>query len=123
MGTLLQSPSARVDSAKPAGREPEPASRPERLLEKSALPLAVLVTLIAFLRYCAYSSRRLWFDEIYSSIVALQPNWSDVWNAFRLGVDLQPPLFYYTTRISWMLLGRNELALRMPEILGVLLFS
>jgi Dolichyl-phosphate-mannose-protein mannosyltransferase len=55
--------------------------------------------------------------------VALQPALRDVWNAYAAAVDFQPPLFVYVTRFSWLLPGRNELALRMPQILGVILFS
>jgi len=92
-------------------------------VEKFAIPVAMLVSLIAFVRYAAYASRRLWFDEVYTATVALQPEWIDVWNAFRTAVDFQPPLFSYTTRISWMLFGHNELALRMPQLLGVIVFA
>jgi hypothetical protein len=130
MGAVLQSQSPRqpAESEKDLApwetspnHPPTPASH--TLVERSAIPIAVLVSLIAFYRYAAYGSRRLWFDEIYTFTVALQPKWVDVWNAFRRAVDLQPPLFSFLTRISWMLFGRNELALRMPEILGTILFS
>jgi hypothetical protein len=92
-------------------------------VERLATPVAIGFSLVAFIRFAISSSRRLWFDEIYTAAVALQPTWIDVWKAYMAPVDLQSPLFYGLSRISWQLLGRNELALRMPEILGVLVFG
>ena len=89
-------------------------------VEKFAIPVAMLVSLIAFVRYAAYASRRLWFDEVYTATVALQPEWIDVWNAFRTAVDFQPPLFSYTTRISWMLFATHT-TLSVPALTGTIL--
>jgi hypothetical protein len=93
------------------------------LLEKGAIPIGICVSLVALLRFLTYSSRRLWFDEIYTAIIASQPGWAGVWKAYCGGLDMQPPLFFAATRISTLLLGPSELALRFPETLGVLLFS
>jgi hypothetical protein len=132
MGTFLQStppelttPELATDTALSAGQSDGPGAAPMfyALIEKAAIPIAVLISLTAFFRYAAYGTRHLWFDEVYTSTVALQPKWIDIWNAFRAAVDVQAPLFYFVTRISWMLLGRNELALRLPEIVGTILFS
>lgn len=95
----------------------------DSVVERLGLPIGCCVSLIFFLRFAAYGTRRLWYDEISTTMVALQPSWLGVWQAFAAGVDAQPPLFAYITRISWLLLGRNELALRIPEILGIILFS
>jgi hypothetical protein len=109
------------------GRVPENISQAAQgfhtLVEKCAIPLAACITLITLLRSIALSSRRLWFDEIYTSTVALQPTLRGVWEAYAAAVDFQPLLFSYVTRLSCLLLGRNEVALRMPQILGVLVFS
>jgi hypothetical protein len=93
------------------------------LVEKLAIPLGVCVSLVAFFRFVIYASRHLWFDEIHTLVYAQQPTWADVWRAYGDKVDLQQPLFIIVSRVSWMLLGRNELALRFPAILGMLLFS
>jgi hypothetical protein len=120
MGAAFQSPPAEFV---PVSKGTGVAQRVYAITEKAAIPLGAAISLVSFVRYAAYGSRRLWFDEIYSSTVALQPRWIDVWKAFAAAVDLQSPLFYALTRISWTLFGRDELALRIPEILGTLLFS
>jgi hypothetical protein len=93
------------------------------LLQKGAIPLGLCVSLVALLRFVTYSSRRLWYDEIYTAIISLQPTWMDVWKSYCGGLDMQPPLFFGATRVSALLLGNNELALRFPEMLGVIIFS
>jgi hypothetical protein len=123
MGTALQSQTQRTQSERPPAAGTDAFQRYDSLTERFAIPIGVFISLVAFLRYSAYGTRRLWYDEISTIAVALQPSWVDVWNAFAAGVDAQPPFFSYVTRISWLLLGRNELALRIPEILGILLFS
>jgi hypothetical protein len=92
-------------------------------MEKAAIALGIGISLVAFVRYLTYSSRRLWYDEIYTAIIALQPSWRDMWKAWAGGLDMQPPIFFAATRVSAQLLGPHELALRLPEILGMLLFS
>lgn len=99
------------------------ASRLFSRIDRLAIPIAIGFSVIAFLRFAIASSRRLWFDEIYTSMVVYQPTWADFWKAYYAPADVQSPLFYWVSRISWLALGRNELALRMPEILGVLVFS
>ncbi len=94
-----------------------------KLFEKCAIPMGVCVSFIFFLRSLTYSSRHLWFDEIYTAIITCQPTWTDVWKAWSGGLDMQPPIFFFLTRLSTLLLGPHEYALRLPEILGVILFS
>lgn len=93
------------------------------LLEKAAIPIGACVSIVAFVRYLTYGSRHLWFDEIFTAIVSLQPTWTGVWKAWYSGIDLQPPLFFLVTRVFAMWLGSSEVALRVPEMLGVILFS
>ncbi len=100
-----------------------PSSAFYSLLERGAIPIGVCITVVAFLRYLTFSSRRLWYDEIYTAIIALQPTWTNMWKAWSGGLDMQPPIFFCLTRISALLLGPHEVALRLPETLGVLLFS
>jgi hypothetical protein len=92
------------------------------LLEKLAFPAGACITIVAALRYVALSSRRLWFDEIYTHTITLLPTLGDVWRALCAGFDFQSLLFYWVTRLSWAL-GHSELAMRMPQIVGVLVFS
>ncbi|HEY3836619.1 MAG TPA: glycosyltransferase family 39 protein [Bryobacteraceae bacterium] len=84
--------------------------------------MAIAFLLVALAAFAVPGSRRFWFDEIYTAAVALQPTWQEAWKAYTSAVDLQSPLFYVTTRISWELFGRTELAARLPEILGMLIF-
>src|ERR1051325_11748797 len=93
MATSLLTPAQATRYSESTSEEMPCARSIYVVLEKSAIPLAVLVSIVAFFRYSAYSSRRLWFDEIYTATVALQPKLIDVWNAFSAGVDMQPPLF------------------------------
>jgi hypothetical protein len=122
METLLQIPPQLAPEEVSSGGDTA-SSRFYSLLEGCAIPIGACVSLVAFLRFLTFSSRRLWFDEIYTAIITLQPTWADVWKAYSGGLDMQPPLFFGVTRVSTLLLGGNELALRFPEILGVLIFS
>ena len=123
MRTSLHSQPPEIETRRPSASDRRFSRLKESVGERLGLLIGACVSLILFLRFAAYGTRRLWYDEVSTAIVALQPSWIDVWKAFAAGVDAQPPLFSYITRISWLLLGRNELALRIPEILGIILFS
>lgn len=63
------------------------------LLEKLALPLGACVTVVAYFRYVAFASRRLWFDEIYTHTITVRPTLRDVWGALCRGPGLSTPPF------------------------------
>jgi mannosyltransferase len=65
----------------------------------------------------------LWNDELYTWYVAQLPTMGDVWDTLETGVEQIPPLYYVATRASLALFGDNQVALRVPSLLGFLLAS
>jgi hypothetical protein len=63
----------------------------------------------------------LWNDELYTWYFARLPTFGDVWRELSTGVEQLPPFYYMTERTSLWLLGDNDLALRLPSMLGMLL--
>ncbi|MGD1069421.1 MAG: glycosyltransferase family 39 protein [Bryobacteraceae bacterium] len=61
-----------------------------------------------------------WFDEITTYYLARMDSVSIAWRAIRNGGDLQPPLMVVLAHFSQRLLGPNEIATRLPAILGVM---
>ncbi len=88
-----------------------------------AVGLAGLVTagaaLGAFLLWLA-SRAQLGNDELFTLYFAGLPTLGDVWRELGTGVEQTPPLFYIVTRASLAVLGDGPVALRLPEIVGVL---
>ena len=64
---------------------------------------------------------QLWNDELYTWYIAQLPTWGDVWDTLETGVEQLPPFFYAVERTSLFLFGDNQLALRLPSLLGFLL--
>ncbi|MEO6924795.1 MAG: glycosyltransferase family 39 protein, partial [Bryocella sp.] len=62
----------------------------------------------------------LWHDELFTYYISQSPSLSvllrDTWT-----VDLNPPLSYVLTKISFLLFGVNTLSTRLPEMAGFLL--
>jgi 4-amino-4-deoxy-L-arabinose transferase-like glycosyltransferase len=63
----------------------------------------------------------LWNDELYTWYVAQQPTLGDVWDALETGVEQIPPFYYVVTRVSLAVFGDNQVALRIPSLVGFLL--
>ena len=63
----------------------------------------------------------LWNDELYTWYVAQLPTMGDVWDALETGVEQIPPFYYVVTRASLAVFGDNQLALRIPSLVGFLL--
>lgn len=57
-------------------------------------------------------------DELFTLNIARLPGMNDVWSALHTGAEQLPPFFYIVTRASLSLLGENNLALRLPAIVG-----
>jgi hypothetical protein len=63
-----------------------------------------------------------WYDEIFTVVLCrLSPG--PLWKALVRGADQNPPLFYLITQASEHAFGTNEVGVRIPEILGFLVFS
>ncbi len=62
----------------------------------------------------------LWHDELFTYAIAQLPTLHDVLLATR-AIDLNPPLSYFLTRVSFHLFGVGTLQCRLPEMAGMLL--
>jgi hypothetical protein len=86
---------------------------------KLYITLLCFLLLYVFLRsMAAATTSGLWFDEIITSCVAAQPSMKAVWGALSTGVDGQPPGFYVVERAAAALVGKKEIAMRLPSILA-----
>jgi 4-amino-4-deoxy-L-arabinose transferase-like glycosyltransferase len=63
---------------------------------------------------------QLWNDELYTWYIARLPTWGDVWDTLETGVEQLPPFYYAIVRAALFLFGDNQLALRVPSLLGFL---
>ena len=61
-----------------------------------------------------------WFDEIVTYYLARMDSVAIAWRAIRDGADLQPPLMVALAHFSQRWLGPNEIATRLPAVLGVM---
>ena len=64
---------------------------------------------------------QLWNDELYTWYFAQLPTMGDVWDELSTGVEQLPPAYYVVTRASLAVFGDNEIALRIPSLVGFLL--
>jgi len=79
----------------------------------------LLLLLLSYLFLTAARALRpFWYDELSTFYVAKLPSISAAWAAVRDGADLNPPLLYAAVHISQKLFGANELATRVPSIIG-----
>jgi hypothetical protein len=84
----------------------------------SAIVLIVLIYMPAALE--ASRNHPLWHDELFTYWIAQAPSLADMGRDLRT-LDLNPPLVYLVTRLSFRLLGVSTLATRLPEMLGFLI--
>ena len=90
----------------------------------SRRPLAFAAGLVALYLLAAGSlavRAPLWNDELYTWYFAQLPTMADVWDKLGTGVEQIPPLYYVVVRTSLALFGDDQLALRVPSLLGFLL--
>lgn len=93
-------------------------------LEKSKLLLIAGFTALYIVCTSVLAARRvMWNDELYTYYIARLPTMADVWAALMAGGEQLPPFFYVVTRASIALFGINNLALRLPEMLGFWVMS
>lgn len=62
----------------------------------------------------------LWHDELFTYYISQSSSLSALLKDTQL-VDLNPPLSYLATRLSYSIFGINTLSCRLPELLGFLL--
>lgn len=81
-------------------------------------------SLLYFAITCLLASYKLlWNDELYTLYISRPASLSGVWAALLTGAEQLPPLFYVITRASLALFGANELAIRLPEVIGFWVMS
>lgn len=92
--------------------------------QKQTLGILVGFSLVYILITCAIASRRmLWNDELFTLYISRLGSLSDILAVLSTGADQNPPSFYWLTYgvVQW--LGETQLAIRLPEVAGVLLMS
>lgn len=62
--------------------------------------------------------RPFWFDELCTWILAHQPNLASLWKALTHAADSHPPPFYLVEKFFSHIISNDEIAFRMPSILG-----
>jgi hypothetical protein len=89
------------------------------VVERKAVIIGAGLSIVYWAVTCALAARKLmWNDELYTYYIAHLPTMRDVWAALMSRGEQTPPLFYVITRLSLRVFGENNLALRLPEMLG-----
>src|ERR1022692_4930035 len=77
-----------------------------------------ILSLLVFLDlagcFDASRSKPLWHDELFTYYIAQSPTVGQMWNEIAT-LDLNPPLVYLLTRLSFKIFGVSTLAARIPE--------
>lgn len=81
--------------------------------------LGLMLALVAAMALLESRLKPLWFDEIFTLLVAGQPSWRGVLDA--LPADGNPPLMHVLVRGLMGVLGPTAMAGRMPELVAFLL--
>ena len=83
------------------------------------LSLLLLLLALVFIRSVSESHLKvIWYDEVFSVIVATQPTWHRF--ALAMPADGNPPLYPLLTRLSIHLFGLSDVAIRLPAMLSFL---
>jgi hypothetical protein len=69
------------------------------------------------------SEKFFWYDELFTVYFARLPSTQALWHALGIGIDFNPPFFYWLTRAGNSLFGEGPVVTRLPEILGFWLLS
>lgn len=92
----------------------------QEMCERRKVLLLGAVSLVYFAATAVLASRKpMWNDELFTYFIAQAPSLSSIWSALLTGADQNPWPFYLLTRWSLALFGIHELALRLPEMIGV----
>ena len=90
----------------------------EHVDRSRVLPMAALSLLYVAVTVVFAQRKLMWNDELYTLYMARLPAMTDIWAALMSRGEQTPPLFYWTTRVSFDLFGVNNLSVRLPEMLG-----
>ena len=90
-------------------------------LERSPWIAFALIFLI-YVPYALETSRHrpLWHDELFTYWISQAPTLAAMWTDLRT-LDLNPPLVYLLTRLSFHCFGVSTLSTRLPEIAAFLI--
>ena len=64
------------------------------------------------------ATRLLWYDELCTWIVAMQPGLLSIWHALMRAADSHPPPYYAIEKFFGSLIHNEQIAFRLPSILG-----
>jgi len=68
-------------------------------------------------------AKLVWHDELFTYHISRLPSFEAIWQALLNRADMNPPLLYFATKISFELFGEGHISVRLPSILGYLIFS
>lgn len=89
------------------------------LLYSKKLAYSLLVALIVYSvvrSLVAAQGNPLWYDELFTFMMAKQGGWTAIVNALRVPLDGHPPLFFLIEHYATNLVKNQEVALRLPSI-------
>ena len=69
------------------------------------------------------SGKYFWFDELFTVYLSRLNSFHELWAALTIGIDFNPPPFYWLTRICTSVFGAGLISARLPEIAGFWTFS
>ena len=68
----------------------------------------------------AAAGKPFWYDEVLTLAVTSQGSWKGIVAALHAPIDGQPPLFYIVERLASGLIRNQQIAYRLPSIVGFL---
>jgi len=80
--------------------------------------IVILVIYAAVKTLIAAASKPFWYDEVLTWILARQPSVRAIWNSLESAADSQGPAFYVIESAMSAIIPNQEIALRLPSILG-----
>lgn len=87
---------------------------------RKALTVLLLMALAAgFLSTLVAIARPFWYDEICTVIMCRLPTIHELWGALDHAADSNPPLYYITGRISHIFIADEQVAYRLPSVIGL----
>jgi Dolichyl-phosphate-mannose-protein mannosyltransferase len=84
----------------------------------SAYLLAIFISYAFVRNLFQAATKALWYDELCTLIISRQERISTIFNALRHGADGQPPLYYLAERFVAAFVANENIALRLPSVLG-----
>jgi hypothetical protein len=84
----------------------------------AAAGIWVVVLYTVLRNVLAAAAKPFWYDELCTVAVARQPNLSAMWKAFGHAEDSSTPLFWSLEHLFGRLAANQEIAYRLPSILG-----